>query len=172
MLLVVPKDFKYNWLALDVLNEGLGHLHSDLEEKEPLMVQSGWERDAARNNTGEVGGCQISCIPHPPPSLWPRDSLPTKTTTKKSQPFWVGGSGFWSFPPVSTLSKVALTGQHQWAGKARRKLLSWGEDPANGPAETPAAVGMRGCGQGRGTYILDVIEAQRWPPSCVLQGLC
>lgn len=69
MLLIVPKDFKYNWLALDVLNEGLGHLHSDLEEKEPLMAQSSWEMDAASNSTSEVGGCPISCVPHPPPSL-------------------------------------------------------------------------------------------------------
>lgn len=58
MLLVVPKDFKYNWLALDVLNEGLRHLHSNLEEKEPLMVQFNWKRDTTSDSTREMGGCK------------------------------------------------------------------------------------------------------------------
>lgn len=43
---------------------------------------------------------------------------------------------------------------------------------SHGPMETLAATGVRGCAQGRGTYVLDVIETQWWPPSCVLQGLC
>jgi len=50
-------------------------------------------------------------------------------------------------------------------------MLPW-EVPANGPGETTAAMGVRGCGQERGTHILDVIEAQWWTPSRVLQGLC
>lgn len=58
MLLIVPKDFKYNRLALDVFNEGLGHLHGDLKEKDPLMAQFSWERDAAGNSTREVGECK------------------------------------------------------------------------------------------------------------------
>lgn len=33
VLLVVPEDLKYNWLALDVFDEGLGHLHSNLRER-------------------------------------------------------------------------------------------------------------------------------------------
>lgn len=33
MLLVVPKHLKYNRLALDVFDEGLGHLHSNLRER-------------------------------------------------------------------------------------------------------------------------------------------
>lgn len=102
MLLVVPEDFKYNWLALDVFNERLGHLHGNLEEKEPLMVQFSWERDAAGNSAGEAGGCK---------PVWSSASLtyplphglgmlvPTKTAAKKSQHFQVEGSGFWSFPP-------------------------------------------------------------------------
>lgn len=34
MLLVVAEDLKYNGLALDVLDEGLGHLYRNLEGKE------------------------------------------------------------------------------------------------------------------------------------------
>lgn len=33
VLLVVPEDLKYNRLALDVFDEGLGHLHSNLRER-------------------------------------------------------------------------------------------------------------------------------------------
>lgn len=46
MLLIVPKNFKYNRLALDVLDEGLGHLHSNLREKEHATTLPGLERDA------------------------------------------------------------------------------------------------------------------------------
>lgn len=31
---------------------------------------------------------------------------------------------------------------------------------------------LRSCGQGRDTYVLDMIEAQWWSPSCVFQRLC
>lgn len=31
---------------------------------------------------------------------------------------------------------------------------------------------LQRCGQGRDTYVLDMIEAQRWSPSCVFQRLC
>lgn len=36
VLLVMAKHLKYNWLALDVLDERFCHLHSDLKEKELL----------------------------------------------------------------------------------------------------------------------------------------
>lgn len=48
VLLIVPKNFKYNRLALDVLDEGLGHLHSNLREKEHATALPGLERDAMR----------------------------------------------------------------------------------------------------------------------------
>lgn len=48
MLLIVPKNFKYNRLALDVLNEGLGHLHSNLREKKHAAMLPGLERDVMR----------------------------------------------------------------------------------------------------------------------------
>lgn len=33
VLLVVPKDLEHNGLALDVFDEGLGHLYRNLNEK-------------------------------------------------------------------------------------------------------------------------------------------
>lgn len=77
-----------------------------------------------------------------------KDHPVPKTTVVKSQSFWV--VGFCSLPHTSTLSK---------AGLARQLYLLQAEDPDNSPAETTAAIGVRGYGQGRGTHVLDVIEA-------------
>lgn len=107
VLLVVPKDFKYNRLALDVFNEGLGHLHGNLEEKEPAVAQFSWEKDAASNSTGEVGQCKPVQSPTSLTSIpFPMGTLPIM----KSQPFWVESCSFWSFSRTSTLSKVGLAG--------------------------------------------------------------
>lgn len=76
VLLVVPKDFKYNRLALDVFNEGLSHLHGNLEEKEPAVAQFSWEKDAASNSTGEVRWCKPirspASLTHPLPCGYSR----------------------------------------------------------------------------------------------------
>lgn len=101
VLLVVPKDFKYNRLALDVFNEGLRHLHSDLEEKELSMVQFTWEKDAASNSTREVGGASLSDPPHL--SLIPfcvtQECSPHQDCCHEIPAFSGGGQQLLVFPP-------------------------------------------------------------------------
>lgn len=47
MLLVVTKDFEHDGLALDILDEGLGHLYRDLAGKEGR-----WEGEAMPQGRG------------------------------------------------------------------------------------------------------------------------
>lgn len=72
MLLVVAEDLKHNRLALDVLDEGLGHLYRNLEGKRGkygsyLKVFTIHENTALQaqpalstNSSHDIPGCSVS----------------------------------------------------------------------------------------------------------------